>query len=149
MNLGPLPAPLKPGDRLWVTLPSGTLREPEVLHQGLDIWRSRGYHIDLCPDYGRQWGYLAGTDDQRRTCLETGLKQPDYKAILCGRGGYGGARLLEQWVWPPTPPQWLVGFSDVTSLLWSMAQQGIAGGVHGPVLTSLTREPDWSHPANV
>ena len=87
---------------------------------------------------------MAGTDDQRRTGLETGLKHPDYKAILCGRGGYGGARLLEQWLWPPTPPKWLIGFSDVTSLLWSLAQNGIPGGIHGPVLTSLANEPDWS-----
>jgi muramoyltetrapeptide carboxypeptidase len=72
-----------------------------------------------------------------------GLKNPDFQGILCGRGGYGGARLLEEWVWPPLASKWVIGFSDVTSLLWGLATQGISG-VHGPVLTTIADEPDWS-----
>ena len=36
-----------------------------------------------------------------------------------------------------------MGFSDITSLLWSLAKTGISG-VHGPLLTTLNQEPDWS-----
>ncbi|HAG85598.1 MAG TPA: LD-carboxypeptidase, partial [Cyanobacteria bacterium UBA12227] len=45
----------------------------------------------------------------------------------------------------PTPhsSKWLIGFSDITNLLWSLAQFGISG-VHGPVLTTLANEPEWS-----
>jgi muramoyltetrapeptide carboxypeptidase len=143
MNLCQIPPPLRPGDRLWVMLPSGALRETAAFEQGLEIWRSRGYRLDLSSTYRHRWGYLAGTDAERRQALEDGLKNPDYKGILCGRGGYGGARLQEGWRWPPTEPKWLVGFSDVTSLLWGLARQGISG-VHGPVLTTLADEPDWS-----
>jgi muramoyltetrapeptide carboxypeptidase len=138
-----VPPPLKPGDRLWVMLPSGTLRETESFEKGVEVWRSRGYHVDLCPTYDARWGYLAGTDVQRRTAFLEGLKNPDYQGILCGRGGYGGARLLEEWVWPPLAPKWVIGFSDVTSLLWGLATQGISG-VHGPVLTTIADEPEWS-----
>ncbi len=138
-----LPPPLQPGDRLWTMFPSGALRETESFEKGLDIWRSRGYHVDLCPNYDQSWGYLAGTDTQRRDALLQGWKNPDYKAILCGRGGYGGARLLEDWTWPSLSPKWLLGFSDVTSVLWGLACQGISG-IHGPVLTTLAEEPEWS-----
>jgi muramoyltetrapeptide carboxypeptidase len=138
-----VPPPLKPGDRLWVMLPSGALRETEAFEQGLEVWRSHGYQLELCPTYTHRWGYLAGTDAERREALEAGLKNPDYKAILCGRGGYGGARLLEDWVWPDQPPKWLIGFSDVTSLLWGLACQGISG-VHGSVLTTIAEEPEWA-----
>jgi muramoyltetrapeptide carboxypeptidase len=143
MNVCKVPPPLQPGDRLWATMPSGALREPDAFFQGLEIWRSRGYQADLCPTYDRQWGYLAGTDTERRQGLEEGLKNPAYGGILCGRGGYGGARLQEDWPWPTVPPKWLVGFSDVTSLLWGLACRGISG-VHGPVLTTLATEPAWS-----
>jgi muramoyltetrapeptide carboxypeptidase len=143
MDICQVPPPLQPGDRLWVTMPSGALRETEAFENGLAVWRSRGYKVDLCPTYDHRWGYLAGTDLERRQALEVGLKDPTYKAILCGRGGYGGARLLEDWQWPNPQPKWLIGFSDVTSLLWGLARQGIAG-VHGPVLTTLADEPDWS-----
>lgn len=138
-----VPPPLKPGDRLWVMLPSGTLRETASFEQGLEVWRSRGYQVELCPTYDARWGYLAGTDAQRRMAFLEGLKNPDFQGILCGRGGYGGARLLEEWVWPPLASKWVIGFSDVTSLLWGLATQGISG-VHGPVLTTIADEPDWS-----
>jgi len=142
-----LPPPLKPGDRLRVVGPSGTLREPEALQAGIKIWQARGYKVELGPDYDARWGYLAGRDCERRQQLLEALKDPNCKGILCARGGYGGARLLEHWTWPQelesVPAKWLIGYSDITSLLWSLAQQGIAG-VHGPVLTTLATEPDWS-----
>ena len=85
-----IPEPLTPGDRLWVILPSGALRERTNFDQGIDIWRSRGYRVDLFEDYEARWGYLAGTDTQRRLGFQEGLKNPEIKGILCGRGGYGG-----------------------------------------------------------
>ncbi|MDA0674528.1 MAG: LD-carboxypeptidase, partial [Cyanobacteria bacterium] len=70
-------------------------------------------------------------------------QDPHCRGILCARGGFGGTRLLEDWHWPQATPKWLIGFSDITSLLWSLVGQGIAG-VHGPLLTTLAAEPDWS-----
>ncbi len=63
---------------------------------------------------------------------------------------YGSTRLLEDWTWPgqgeslrESYPKWLIGFSDITALLWSQYSAGISG-VHGPVLTTLAAEPQWS-----
>ncbi|HEY9847739.1 MAG TPA: LD-carboxypeptidase [Candidatus Caenarcaniphilales bacterium] len=95
-----LPPPLQPGDRLRVILPSGTLREPNALRQGINIWQSRGYQVELSPGFDQQWGYLAGRDDDRRQQLEIALQDPSCRGILCARGGYGGTRLLEEWRWP-------------------------------------------------
>jgi muramoyltetrapeptide carboxypeptidase len=41
-------------------------------------------------------------------------------------------------------PHWLLGFSDVTSLLWARQAAGIPGGIHGPMVTTLAAEPLWS-----
>lgn len=138
-----LPPPLKPGDRLQVVLPSGPLRELERFEQGIQRWCDRNYAVQLPPKIQIRHGYLAGDDAYRRQQLLSALNDPDCRGILCGRGGYGGARLLEQWQWPPTAPKWLIGFSDITSLLWSLDRQGVSG-VHGPVLTTVAAEPDWS-----
>lgn len=138
-----IPPLLQPGDRLYVIAPSGPLRERDKFEQGLAIWRSRGYQLQLCAGYDGRWGHLAGLDEQRREQLLTALKDPDCRGILCARGGYGGARLLEDWRWPQVEPKWLIGFSDITSLLWSWSQQGVSG-VHGPLLTTLAAEPDGS-----
>lgn len=138
-----LPAPLQPGDRLIAISPSGTLRDREAFMQGVVLWRQRGYQVELAPGFDGRWGYLAGTDLQRRNQLQQAWADPGCKGILCVRGGYGGARLLEQWRWPQATPKWLIGFSDITALLWSLGQQGISG-VHGPLLTTLGLEPAWS-----
>lgn len=137
------PPPLKPGDLLRVVAPSGTLRELERMQKGIEVWRSRGYRVELTPGFDDRWGYLAGTDEDRRRQLLDALKEPECRGILCARGGYGGARVLENFAWNQTEPKWLIGFSDITSLLTSLSQEGISG-VHAPLLTTIADEPDWS-----
>ncbi|HSM84412.1 MAG TPA: LD-carboxypeptidase [Nodosilinea sp.] len=138
------PPPLQPGDRLRVIAPSGALRELDRFNQGLEVWRSWGFGVDVGPGTSDHWGYLAGADDHRAQQLGHALADPTYRGILCARGGYGGTRLLERWRWPHALPlKWLIGFSDITSLLWSLGRQGVIG-VHGPLLTTLAAEPDWS-----
>jgi len=139
-----LPPALKPGDLLEVVAPSGALKDELALEKGLEVWRSRGYKIKLAANYKTRYGYLAGNDDRRRSALKLAWQNPESQAILCTRGGYGSTRLLEDWSWQTEENiKWLIGFSDITALLWSLAKIGIAG-VHGPVLTTLAKEPDWS-----
>lgn len=137
------PPPLQPGDTIAVISPSGALQETDRFEKGLAIWRDRAYKLEFI-DHDKQQGYLAGSDEQRRQALHQAWTNPNYKAIVCSRGGYGSMRLLEQWRWETaSPPKWLLGFSDVTALLWSLYNQGIMG-LHAPVLTTLAEEPDWS-----
>lgn len=155
-----LPPPLKPGDLLRVITPSGALREFEAFQKGVEIWRSKGYTVELQANWDAREGYLAGKDSERRHQLAEAWQDPECRGILCSRGGYGSARLLEDWTWQlseaskvessnlvlgehPLTPKWLIGFSDITGLLWSLSQSGISG-VHGPVLTTLAAEPEWS-----
>ncbi len=150
-----LPTALRPGDRLRVITPSGPLGDLDRIREGVEIWRSHGFKVDLGPegDLDRTYGYLAGTDPERRRQLTQALTDPNIKGILCARGGYGATRLLEDFEWPfmaagaqalqygqAIAPKWLIGFSDITALLWSLANQGITG-LHGPVLTTLPQEP--------
>ena len=149
-----LPPPIKPGDLVKVIAPSGALKEVTAFEKGLNIWRSRCYQVELDSNYSARYGYLAGEDNHRRQALAEAWFDRDCKAIVCVRGGYGGARLLEDWSWYVGAkkqgeelklpiPKWIIGFSDVTSLLWSLAKVGVAG-VHAPVLTTLANEPEWS-----
>ena len=141
-----LPPPLQPGDLVQVVAPSGGLKEFSAFEKGLEIWRSRGYQIQLGSNWNTREGYLAGTDSQRRQALLEAWENPNCKAILCARGGYGSTRLLENWQWNSKSPsfcKWIIGFSDITGLLWSLAKEGFSG-LHAPVLTTLASEPDWS-----
>lgn len=166
-----LPPPLQKGDLLRVIVPSGALREFEAFHRGVEIWQQHGYRVKLPDNLDARDGYLAGTDSQRCQQLRQAWLDPECKGILCARGGYGCARVLEDWRWlsegdggageagedfsessslstsssssPHKNPKWLIGFSDITCLLWSLGKVGISG-VHAPVLTTLATEPEWS-----
>ncbi|MFM6332298.1 MAG: LD-carboxypeptidase [Dolichospermum sp.] len=146
MSLPILPPYLKPGDLLRVIAPSGALRETEAFHQSIKIWKGRGYRVEIPANIDDQHGYLAGTDIHRLQQLAAAWEDPECRGILCVRGGFGCTRILEDWNWPKRnliPPKWLIGFSDITALLWSLYNAGI-GSVHGPVLTTLANEPEWS-----
>lgn len=169
MNLCQIAPPLKPGDLLQVVAPCGAMREFEAFDKGVEIWRRRGYKVEISTSIDKRWGYLAGTDEIRREQLLESWIDPNVKGILCARGGYGSARLLEDWDWGDGEtrgcgdagtrrgeslalqlpiknyqlPKWLIGFSDVTGLLWSLYKRGISG-VHGPLMTTIALEPDWS-----
>ena len=160
---------LQPGDLLRVISPSGTLRELTNFERGLEIWKSRGYRVELSPGFDDRWGYLAGSDENRVRQLADALSDRDCRGILCARGGFGSTRLLEKGkvgqqenaklqesANAPSPmpdsqfpmpdshaPKWLIGFSDITALLWNHDKLGI-WGVHGPLLATLPLEPDWS-----
>ncbi|MEH2455847.1 S66 peptidase family protein [Nostoc sp.] len=140
-----LPAPLKPGDLLRVIAPSGALRELEPFARSVEIWRSHGYQVEISPKIDDKWGYLAGTDEDRRNQLAAAWQDPDCRGMLCARGGFGSTRILENWHWRQNSelPKWLIGFSDITALLWSLYNVGISS-LHGPVMTTLADEPDWS-----
>ncbi|MDM9381443.1 LD-carboxypeptidase [Chlorogloeopsis sp. ULAP01] len=142
-----IPPPLQPGDLLRVIAPSGALRELGAFQRGVDIWRSRGYKVEIIPEIDVKWGYLAGKDENRRDHLVSAWQDPECRGILCARGGFGSTRILEEdkgrESFSASSPKWLIGFSDITALLWSLYQAGISG-VHAPLLTTIADEPDWS-----
>jgi muramoyltetrapeptide carboxypeptidase len=132
-----LPPPLQPGEQVRLVAASSALSGPGRLEQGVALLEGWGLQVERSFDPSRRWGYLAGDDNQRRADLEGPAR-----LLACVRGGWGAARLLEQDL--PLHRGWLLGFSDVTSLLWARLAQGIGGGIHGPLVTSLAGEPDWS-----
>jgi len=135
-----LPAALRPGDAVALAAASSALDDGARLEAGLAVLRGWGLRTpaEASTLVGRRWGYMAGSDALRRG----DLVRCSAPLLACVRGGWGSARLLEQ---PLEQPEgWLLGFSDVTALLWARLARGQSGGVHGPLLTTLAAEPEWS-----
>jgi muramoyltetrapeptide carboxypeptidase len=141
-----LPEPLRSQDRVAVIAPSGAVYDWEKVEAGLSVWRNQGYNLWIPENLSPNWGYLAGDDRHRCQQLITAWNDPDVKAIVCARGGYGAMRLLEQLDWGQIAdqPKWLIGFSDITALLWAIAARNKVITLHAPVLTTLGDEPAWS-----
>ena len=138
------PAPLQPGDRVQMVAASSALIGDAALARlaaGISVLEGWGLEVERPTLAGRSWGYLAGRDQERRGDLEAAARR-GADLLACVRGGWGAARLLEQPL--ALPCRWLLGFSDVTSLLWAQLAQGQGGAIHGPLLTTLGAEPAWS-----
>ena len=139
----PWPPPLQAGDAVQLAAASSALNAEanERLQAGMAVMARWGLQVNPHPNPLRRWGDLAGRDSERQADLHG-----DAPLVACVRGGWGSARLLEQaeTLVAATQARWLLGFSDVTTLLWARLRAGLAGGIHGPMLTSLAAEPAWS-----
>ncbi len=131
--------PLREGSEVVTVAVSSNLDNEESLIDGLRVFEGWGLICRKQNIMTHHWGYLAGDDTTRFNNLHS-KKSGDLKAFA--RGGWGGARLLERH--QPWQTGWLLGFSDVSSILLSRLSAGFGGGVHGPLLTSLSTEPEWS-----
>jgi len=61
---------------------------------------------------------FAGTADERAADLQEMLDNPEIKAILCARGGYGTVQIIDKIDFTKfmEQPKWVIGYSDVTVL---------------------------------
>ena len=130
---------LKKGDLFHIVAASSQINKKEDLHSGIKVLQEWGLTCNHIDKIDRSWGYLAGSDEDRFNELHPNSHFP---LIAFARGGWGSARLLERS--QPWKEGWMIGFSDLTSILLARLASGFEGGVHGPLITTLGSEPDWS-----
>ncbi len=130
---------LEKDDEIDIVAPSSFIDKEDDFDKGLEILKNWGLRINKNRYPLEKFGYFAG-DDQTR--FEELVKSQKSKLIIFAKGGWGSARLLEK------KPNWgnglMLGFSDTCSLLLSKYAQGYWGSIHGPMVTSLSKEPEWS-----
>jgi len=93
----------------------------------------------VADDVTRATGYLAGSDERRADELNGLVADPDVRAVLLARGGYGITRILDRLDAGALrrDPKPIVGFSDATALLfWALRVAGLRS-IHGPVVAQL------------
>ena len=135
------PPRLRPGDKVAVAAPSGPVPE-DGFRQGLAVLASR-YQVVYDESLFERSGFLAGSDDRRAEELDRYLRDPDVRAIVAARGGYGVMRILDRidGTALKREPKALVGFSDLTALLSFAVADGQVRPIHGPMVVQLGRLP--------
>ena len=130
---------LKKGDLIDILAPGSFIDEEESFQKGIEILKNWGLEINENNSLSERFGYFSGNDQTRFEELE---KAQNSKLIIFAKGGWGSARILEK------EPSWghglMLGFSDTCSLLLSKYSQGFVGSIHGPMVASLFKEPEWS-----
>ncbi len=130
--------PLKAGDTVGLIAP-GSPVSPEKFERALSNMKQLGLKVKYNDSALFNYGYLAGTDQQRLDDLHGMFANDEVDAIWCLRGGYGCTRLLPyiNYKLIKKHPKILIGYSDVTALLIAIQQKTGMVGFHGPVATSV------------
>jgi muramoyltetrapeptide carboxypeptidase len=133
---------LVPGDTIAIVAPAIALMTDD-LEPGQSFLEGLGYKVSFGAAVHDAWGYLAGTDEARAADINAAFADPHIAAVLCLRGGYGAARLLDllDYDMIGANPKQFIGFSDITALHIALRQRSQLATIHAPMLLSLGRRP--------
>jgi muramoyltetrapeptide carboxypeptidase len=132
------PSPLSKGDAIGVVGPSYA-PHGGWLRRGVRAIEEAGYKVILEPEIERFRRFQQNEDKKRAENLMAIWRQPEVKAVICGTGGYGAARILPYLDADlfRRNPKAFVGYSDITALhLWMMRRAGLRV-FHGPTVDDL------------
>ena len=137
------PPALRPGDRIGIIAPASNVK-PDLLEAGCGGLRRLGYEPVYSPSILDRDLYFAGSVERRLREIEEMLDNPDIRAMICARGGYGSNYLLERILFEKFAhhPKILIGYSDNTSLLTAIHDRTGLVTFHGPMVTKDFASPD-------
>lgn len=135
---------LQPHDQIRIISPSGAI-DPVFIDGATAVLQSWGLNVTEGNFARSAYGRFAATKQQRIADLQAALDDSDVKAILCSRGGYGVAQIVDKLDFTKfkQSPKWLIGFSDITILHNAITNLGVAS-IHGIMAKHLTELPQNS-----
>lgn len=133
------PIYLKKGDKVAILCPASYIKTEVDLTKAYDILKSSGLEPIVYPSVTAQHHQFAGTDEIRVQDFQKALDDPEIKAIITGRGGYGCVRIIDQINFKKFKknPKWIVGFSDITTIHSHIQRQYKIPTIHGQMVKSF------------
>lgn len=136
------PPPLCSGDTIALVSPA-TVIKPEYVEGAVASLRSCGFNVKVMPHaLGPSDGSYAASTAARLADFTGAYSDPQVRAILCARGGYGCIHLIDS-IDPAmlaADPKWVVGFSDVSALHAMMHRAGVRS-IHSSMAKHLALFP--------
>lgn len=130
------PSYLEKGDTIGLVCPAGFMEESRVAECIRVLTDEWGYQVKTGKTIGGHSStYFSGTDEERLIDFQTMLDDPEVKAILCARGGYGTSRIIDAIDFSSFKknPKWIVGFSDITVLHCHIYRNYNIASIHAPM----------------
>jgi len=139
------PFALRRGDAMGVVMPA-SLPPHDDLEMGIQHLEKLGFRVVLAPFATAKNGYLARRDSVRVRELAGMVNNPEVKAIICARGGYGTFRILKHidYALFREHPKIIVGHSDITALQCAIWKRARLITLHGPMVCSDFGRPEIS-----
>jgi muramoyltetrapeptide carboxypeptidase len=136
---------LKPGDTIGIAAPASPVSEG-VLYRGVGTLEAHGFNVKLGAHVFEEYGFFAGTAEQRAADINALFADPEFDAILGAKGGYGTAGILDliDYGAIAAHPKQLIGYSDITGLETAIWQKTGLITVNGAMLRSLSGEGGYT-----
>lgn len=137
-----IPPYLQKGDAIGLTCPAGYMFT-EKAQRCIDTLQLWGYEVMVGKTLGSgSDNYFSGTDEERLHELQAMLDDENIKAILCGRGGYGMGRIIDQLDFKQFKkyPKWIIGFSDITVLHAHLNRNLKIASLHAPMAAAFNED---------
>lgn len=134
-QLNPIkPKALSKGSNIALIAPAGPINENQLAKAQEKI-HELGFNSCFTDRILLKKGYLAGKDNERLKDLHEAFDNTEIDAILCIRGGYGSARIIDQIDYSiiKRNPKIFIGYSDITALLNAIWQKTGLICFHGVV----------------
>lgn len=129
---------LVPGDLVAITSPAGHISADEIM-PAMEKLAEWGFRVKPGNCIGKRDFSFGGTDEERRQDTQALLDDPEVKAILFARGGYGSVRIIDSLHFDKfrKNPKWLIGFSDITVFLAHVYRNCHVAGIHSKMCNSF------------
>ena len=134
-----IPPSISKGDTIGLVAPAGPLNKKSNFTAGVRFLEKKGFRVKYNSHLLNTRGYLAGSDQERADAFNSLWADPEVKALVAARGGYGCLRLLDMINMRQIRrnPKILIGFSDLTVLLAAIYKKTGLVTYHGPMVTTL------------
>lgn len=135
---------LKKGDKVAILCPASYINVD--LTNAYSVLTEWGLTPVVYPSVTAQENQFAGPDALRASDLQEALDNPDIKAIIAGRGGYGTVRIIDQLDFTnyQKHPKWIVGFSDITVLHSHILTNYAIPTIHGQMVKTFLEASEAS-----
>lgn len=137
-----LPPYLKKGDTIGITCPAGYMAREKV-QTCVETLQQWGLQVMVGKTIGSDSAsYFSGTDNERLNELQAMLDDKNMNAILCGRGGYGTGRIIDQLDFKlfKKNPKWVIGYSDITVLHSHIYSNCKIASIHAPMAGAFNED---------
>ena len=133
------PPYLKKGDTIAITCPAGFMLK-EKAQTCIETLQNWCLQVLVGKTLGSNSpNYFSGTDEERLNELQAMLDDKSINAILCGRGGYGVSRIIDQLDFTrfKKNPKWIIGYSDITVLHAHIFTNFNIASLHAPMAAAF------------
>ncbi len=134
---------LQAGDKVGLMAPARKVSQKEMA-PALAVLKDWGLRVEEGSRLYNSHHQFSGTDEERAADLQQFFDDPEIRAVICARGGYGSMRLLEKIDLKGflSAPKWLVGYSDITAIHAFLQKEARAESIHATMPLNFSNQQE-------